>query len=241
MHEAKIRREDSTSSPKNRSEAAYLRLRDLIVEGRIAPGKRLVETEIAERLDISRTPVRSALQRLEQEGYIQSADGGDRSRPVVAPLTREDAHDLLYMVGAIEGLAARRAASLEADRLADLVERLREINAELATMAEDDRPDRNRWFELDTEFHRAYVEAGGGERLRRFHDSIKPQAERYIRVYVAGHRYEIDTSVGEHRTIINAIDAGEPDWAEQAVVNNWRSAEERLRRDIEEIGERGSW
>lgn len=233
--------DDGENADANRSGKAYAELRELIVKGRIAPGRRLVETEIAERLGVSRTPVRSALQRLEQEGYVESAGDGDRSRPVVAPLTKQDAHDLLYMLGAIEGLAARGAAELPDEERGELVDELREVNARLAELAAEERPDRNEWYRLDTTFHDLYVEKGAGPRLRKFHTSIRPQAERYIRVYVAANRFEIDESVDEHKAVVEAIEAGQPDWAEQATVENYRSAEERLRRDIEEVGERGSW
>ena len=54
----------------DRGTQAYEHLRELIVLGRLAPGSRLIETEIADRLGLSRTPIRSALQRLMQEGYI---------------------------------------------------------------------------------------------------------------------------------------------------------------------------
>lgn len=232
---------DEESFDTNRSVKAYAELRNRIVQGQIAPGRRLVENEIADRLGVSRTPVRSALQRLEQEGYVESAGDGERSKPVVAPLTKQDAHDLLYMLGAIEGLAARGAAELPDDERAQLVDELRDINGRLEEMAEEERPDRNEWYRLDTDFHGQYVKRGAGPRLRKFHTSIRPQAERYIRVYVAAYRFEIDESVEEHEAVINAIEAGQADWAEQATVDNYRSAEERLRRDIDEIGERGSW
>ena len=235
------RRSDGETNDDSRRSRAYIRLRELIVKGRIAPGRRLVETEVAERLGVSRTPVRSALQRLEQEGYVESYSKGERTKPVVAPLTKQDAHDLLYMLGAIEGLAARGAATLSDDERSVLASDLRAANDRLAGLAAEERPDRDEWYRMDTEFHDIFVERGAGARLERFHASIRPQAERYIRVYVAAHRFEIDESVEEHEGIINAIDAGQPDWAEQATVDNYRSAEERLRRDIEEIGERGSW
>ncbi|MFB6240160.1 MAG: GntR family transcriptional regulator, partial [Gemmatimonadota bacterium] len=56
----------------DRSGETYTRLRELIVRGQLAPGSRIIETDVAERLGVSRTPVRSALQRLEQEGFIES-------------------------------------------------------------------------------------------------------------------------------------------------------------------------
>src|SRR5215212_6315931 len=94
----------------SRPEQVYIRLRDLIVQGLVAPGSRIIETEIAGRLGVSRTPVREALQRLQQEGFVMGTPGAQQSRLTVAPLTRADVHELLTIVGSLEGLGARRAA-----------------------------------------------------------------------------------------------------------------------------------
>jgi hypothetical protein len=61
---------------------------------------------------VSRTPVRGALQRLQQEGYVVDPSGGRLARPTVAPLTSEDARELFHIVAELEGLAARGAAEL---------------------------------------------------------------------------------------------------------------------------------
>src|SRR5678810_521418 len=95
----------------SRPEQVYARLRDLIVQGLLSPGSRIIETEIAGRLGVSRTPVREALQRLQQEGFVTGAPGAQQSRLTVAPLTRADVHELLNIVGELEGLGARWAAS----------------------------------------------------------------------------------------------------------------------------------
>src|ERR671935_2901559 len=96
----------------SRPDQVYARLRDLIVQGSLAAGSRIVETEIATRLGVSRTPVREALQRLQQEGFVMGTPGAQQSRLTVAPLTREDVHELLDIVGALEGLGARGAAQV---------------------------------------------------------------------------------------------------------------------------------
>src|SRR3954447_24997524 len=114
----------------SRPEQVYARLRDLIVEGLLAPGSRIVETEIASRLGVSRTPVREALQRLQQEGFVTGSPGAQQSRLTVAPLTRADVHELLNIVGALEGLGAYEAASLDESRRQALVAELREINSQ---------------------------------------------------------------------------------------------------------------
>ena len=67
---------------------AYESLRRLIVQGHLGPGMRLIEAELAERLEMSRTPLRTALYLLHQEGYVEASDEGRQSRLTVAPLDR---------------------------------------------------------------------------------------------------------------------------------------------------------
>src|SRR5678815_4130167 len=108
-----------TSAParkRARPQEVYEQLRALIIDGRLAPGTRLVETDVASRLGVSRTPVSGALQRLQQEGYVVDSPTLQQTRPTVAPLTSEDAHELFLLVGALEGLAASRSARRRAGR-----------------------------------------------------------------------------------------------------------------------------
>ena len=219
----------------------YRKLRDLIVKGQLAPGTRLVETDVATRLSVSRTPVRGALQRLQQEGYILDSPALQQSRPVVAPLTREDARELFGIVAEVEGLAARHAAELPNGKRATLAARLQRINDDFKKAATAKQPSHNRLWELDERFHRAYVEAGAGPRLLALHDAIKPQAERYERIYVSLLVSEIVVSVTEHNIIIRAIKNGDKEAAQSAVQTNWRNAAERLGRVIDTLGERGRW
>lgn len=220
---------------------AYGQLRELIVSGRLAPGTRIVESDISTRLGVSRTPVRSALQRLQQEGYIQALGRGKESRLSVAPLTHDDSRELFSIVGELEGLAARWSAALPAPPRAELVRRLRRLNTELSVAAAEQPRNPTRLFDLDTAFHHAYVEAGGGARLLALHDAIKPQAERYIRLYISALVDEIAKSVDEHEVIIRQVHVGAPGEAQLAVQTNWRNAAERLSRVIASLGERGSW
>ena len=227
------------SATRDRGQQAYTKLRKLIVHGRLAPGSRLIETEIAERLRLSRTPVRSALQRLMQEGYISDPGKGRQSRPFVAPLTKDDAHELFHIVGELEGLAAWRAARLAHRRR--LVNKLNRLNAKLHSEIKTPGPSKERIHQVDTKFHRCYVEGGAGPRLLALHDAIKPQAERYTRLYIGALMDQITLSVDEHQATIDAIEDGEADRAQLAVQTNWRNAAERLGEVIERAGELGSW
>src|SRR3954463_9032038 len=122
----------------------YERLRHLIVHGVMAPGSRIVESDVAARLGVSRTPVRGALQRLQQEGYIVDPSGGRLARPTVAPLTSEEARELFHIVAESEGLSARWAAALPVGDRRVLARALRAVNADFRREAEVRRPDFNR-------------------------------------------------------------------------------------------------
>ena len=225
----------------SRPDQVYQRLRDLIVQGVLAPGSRVVETEVATRLGVSRTPVREALQRLQQEGFVVGAPGAQQARLTVAPLTRADVHELLNIVGELEGLGARWAAALDTRERSALVSELRGLNTEFHRMGRAVPLDHSSLYEADERLHRKIVEASAGTRLLALHDSVKPQAERYIRMYISMLTSDIRASVAEHDAMIDAIDAGLADDAQAAVQTNWRHAAERIARVIEVAGERGSW
>jgi DNA-binding FadR family transcriptional regulator len=91
------------------------------------------------------------------------------------------------------------------------------------------------------EFHRAYVEHVVGPRIVALHRAIKPQTERYVRLYVSALLDELPKSVKEHDRIVRAIDRGDAAGAQHAVETNWHNAADRLARVIAEHGERGIW
>jgi DNA-binding GntR family transcriptional regulator len=219
---------------------AYHKLRELIVLGRLAPGSRIIETVVASRLGVSRTPVRAALQRLQQEGYVVTSPG-QQSRMSVAPVTQEDAIELFGMVSAVEGLAAHGAARKSLQERIAVAAELRAINADLLRAASAAGRDVNRVFELDLRFHRVVVEAGAGPRLIALHDSFKPQSERYGRLYSSALIDEIATSVHEHEEVVRAMEHGDGPAAEAAMRKNWSNASERLSQVIDTLGERGTW
>ncbi|MCI0432058.1 MAG: GntR family transcriptional regulator [Gemmatimonadetes bacterium] len=237
-----LQREDRRvgASP-DRGSVVYEKLRELITWGRIAPGARIIEAEVAARLDVSRTPVRAALQRLQQEGYVVAVGTGVQTRLSVAPLTQEDAHELFEIVGEVEGLAARRAAMLLPAARSRLIAELNELNANLLAASRAAEPDARLIFDVDQRFHRAWIDAAAGPRLTALHDAVKPQTDRYIRIYISALVDEIGTSVLEHDVTIRAIEAGQPDSAQVAVRTNWNHAAWRLARVIQSLGERGAW
>lgn len=220
---------------------AFQQIRDLIVHGKLAPGSWVVEGDLCEHLNMSRTPVRGALYLLQREGYIHEYRNGSKSRMIVAPLTKEDASELYPMIGRIEGLAGRRCAELPQPERAALAADLEAINEKLDTIARNRGYDGPVIFDLDHEFHRILVAAGSGPRLKAMHRAVEPQTERYWRLYASSIINELHVSVSEHKEIITALLDGNADSLERALCVNWENGCKRLANVIDIFGERGSW
>jgi DNA-binding GntR family transcriptional regulator len=240
----------ATKSLKKRSEKAehgtsvgiaFQQIRDLIVHGKLAPGSWVVEGDLCEHLNMSRTPVRGALYLLQREGYIHEYRNGSKSRMIVAPLTKEDASELYPMIGRIEGLAGRRTAELPTPEREALAAELTAINEKLDTIARNRGYDGPVIFDLDHEFHRILVVAGSGPRLKAMHRAVEPQTERYWRLYASSIINELHVSVSEHKEIIAALLDGNSDQLERALCINWENGCKRLANVIDIFGERGSW
>jgi DNA-binding GntR family transcriptional regulator len=216
-------------------------LRNLIVMGRLAPGTWIVETDLAKRLKFSRTPIRSALQWLAREGYVVAHSTGKKSRMRVAPLTKEDAKEIFYIVGHIESLASLQTATLPAETRTQISKKLSKINSALHDIAKFHRAEPERILELDTSFHDLIVHANAGPRLMALHSSIKPQTKRYFRLYASAVIKDLHFSVSEHEDIIKAISSGDARGAERAMQANWQLGAGRLATIIDLFGEHGNW
>src|SRR5437764_5143319 len=164
---------------------AFRELRELIVQGNLAPGGWVVESELAERLGVSRRPIRGALDWLRREGYIVEQAGKRRARVIVAPLTQDDARELYRIVGHLEVLAGDQLAGLPVRVRGKLADTLGGINAELSAVARGGRADLRRVFDIDKRFHMAIIDAGAGRRLAALHASVRPQVDRYWRLYAS--------------------------------------------------------
>jgi DNA-binding GntR family transcriptional regulator len=220
---------------------AFQEIRELIVHGKMSPGTWIVEADLAERLNLSRTPVRAAVHWLQREGYVLEHRNVSKSRMIVAPLTKEDANELYRIIGHLEGIAGRGAAEMpKSDRL-ELVKKLNEVNDRLLKIADGRGGHSGEIFDLDRTFHRMIVNAGAGARLSTLHNAIEPQAERYWRLYASSIINALHTSVDEHKKIIHGLIEGDPDEVEAGLQYNWLKGSERLGHVIDIFGERGSW
>lgn len=227
--------------PGNLASRAYEQLRHSIVRGHLAPGTRIIESDITERLGISRTPVRSALHQLQSDGFIHCTRVGVNARLVVAPLTKEDAFELYAIVAEVEALAAGWAAELPSGARDSLVGDLRRMNQELAELARPPELDTETIFDVHTGFHWRFVAAAPAPRLQSLHLTIKPHAERYRRIYSAASPDNILASCSEHEILIQGISAGDAEAARESVRMNWRNSANRVARLVDRSGALGGW
>lgn len=222
------------------TDQAFKALRELIVQGRLAPGSWIVESDLTGVLKMSRTPVRAALQWLEHEGYVIAHGTGAKSRMMVAPLTLSDARELYGIVGSMEGMAGRYTAMLSTPKRRALVARLKKLNSELMKTAKCANPDQDLFVKVDTAFHDEIVAGCGGPRLLTIYNAIKPQTDRYWKIYASTSNEDMRASCAEHDVIIDAIDREDGDAVETALRLNWDRGAERLAKAIMKMGERGT-
>ena len=198
----------------SRSEFVFASLRDAIWEGRFTRGERIPEEEIARSLGVSRTPVREALQRLQERGMLTV--GAGRSL-VVAELTKQQVLELYAMREILEGSAARFAAQHANDAEIDILHRLLD---EL----DKHRGNSRLLISLNRRFHGAVCEAAHNryliQTLDGMHDALALLHSNTFRV-----PNRMNESDAEHRRIVLAIEHRDPDAAETAARDHVRQAQ----------------
>lgn len=184
-------------------------LRRRIVEGDLAPGTQLGEVALADRLEVSRGPVREALQRLVQEGLAVA----ERHRGVfVATLDEHDAADVYVARAAVERSAAlvlvRRGDAAAVDHLAELVEQMRAAAGRRPERGTGTATSWRRLADLDLAFHEALVDAAGSRRLTRMYGTLVAET----RMVLAGLEQAYPdgaTVVAEHDRLVAALRRGD--------------------------------
>jgi DNA-binding GntR family transcriptional regulator len=213
----------------------------MIVVGQLAPGSAIIESRLAERLGLSRTPVRAALQRLQQAGYVHVQKPGKYARLIVAPLSTADMRELFRIMGNLESLGSAALAAQPPERRMAVADEMEAINLGLLDAAHANPPDLRRAQDLHVQFHRMHVQAAGGPRLKAQIAAIHPLVERYERLYTQALIAQMPISVQEHAGIVLAIRVGDAEVAERRTTLNWRNGAERYDRAVSILGERGFW
>lgn len=213
------------------ADRAHDLLREWLVSGRLTPGERLSERDLAEALQVSRTPLRTALARLENDVLLRRTRSGGLE---VVTLSERDLGNLYACRCALDVLAARLAAESATPEDITAMERALE-DAERGYV----RSDPERTAAANRAFHRLIGTASRNDWPERI---LRPQEAHFERI---GYALVRDLSRGpaflaEHRTILDAIAARDPEQAERAVREHIASIISRVLSSREEIlGRRG--
>ena len=208
---------------------ATLGLRELIFAGELAPDERVPEIGLAERLGVSRTPLRLALATLAHEGLLRALPGGGF---VVCSFSLDDVSDAIELRGVLEGTAARFAAErLEADaELAGLVGVTEQLDAVVGGGA----PVLEQFVELNDEFHRELVALAKSEAIARAIENAvalpfaSPGALLASQAALAREHEILLVAQHQHRMLVEAVRAGHGARAEDIAREHARLAKLNL-------------
>lgn len=176
---------------------AYRELKRRILDNEMAPGAQFLEQELAEQLEMSRTPVREALIRLENEGMVEVRP---RHGIRVLPLSVSDMREIYQILTDLESTAARLVAERGAsdEELAELGDAVAQMDDALK------RDDLAGWAEADERFHKRLVEYSGNSRLIHIVNMVWDQAHR-ARMLTLQMRPKPTKSNRDHTAVVDAI------------------------------------
>ena len=206
---------------------AYQALRSAILSGELLAGTRLIETQLAKQLQVSRTPIREAIRQLQQENLITIDSSGTLR---VATLSMQDAIQLYTCRIALEQLsvvgACETATDAEVEALQQLViaaeqtERLQSTNAHL--------------LNLDYQFHRSIARSSGNLWLTSLLDQVFDQMA-LLRIQTLQRNPQVLEIRQEHREIYRAIADRDPNQAVNMIVSHLSASRDRVIREIERL------
>ena len=193
----------------------YEKLKQMILDGELAGGEPLVERPLAERLGVSRTPVRETLFRLEREGLVRVVEG---KGAFAATYSLEDMIEIYQMREGLEPLAARLSCShLDDEALDRHEEQLNRYRARPSLRTEDP----GQWRRLGRDFHNLFIQASRNERLINAIQGMQHQIELFRGLgRTINPRTDLKSAVDEHWEILQALRARSPQRAEKAVRNH---------------------
>ncbi len=187
----------------------FRNLRTAILRGDFQPGERLMENQLAERMGVSRTPIREAIRKLELEGLVVMVP---RKGAEVANITEKDIKDVLEVRATLEGLAIRLACE---NMKPEDVNRLTLVNEKFMQAVKSKKMEKV--LEWDIAFHDIIFEASGNDKLIQILNNLREQIYRYRMEYIyhiADHRQ----LVTEHLQIVDALKKKEQELATSLAI-----------------------
>ena len=199
------------------SETAYRKIRSFILQGDAYPGMQLTEEKLAEISGVSRTPVRDAVQRLENEMLIVRSES---KRLSVANWSDGEIDEMFTLRAMLEAHAAVRAAArIDAESLAEL----RAINETLKNAVRQKPPDISAFLAANRKFHDLILACARSPRLSKLLPALVEQPV----VRKTAHQYskaQLDQSAQDHDELIAAFSAKDESWAKSVMTSHIRRA-----------------
>lgn len=197
-------------------ESAYFQLEQWIIDGTLQPGEKLTDIELAQALNLSRTPIREALQLLEMVGFVKMYPG---KATTVTEVLKEDIKHLLPPLAVLQALAGELAVPNITE---EQISRLEETNQRFAKAIEE--KDSFHALKIDEEFHRIIIEAAQNPYIT----TMLSRLQSHVRRQFFHHSLELsEASRNEHDQIIQAFKDKDVERLSSLTKNNWiRSIEE---------------
>lgn len=209
----------------NSAEKVYNQILRDIISNELKPGQILSEPDLSEMYQISRTPVREALNKLEGEGFV-IRNGSKRQ---VYHMTSDDINQLFELKIAIEGMIAYKAA-LSVDE--HMRREMQVIAADMELYIGVGKGNANtivldKWLELDNRFHYLLYQMAHNDRARVIVDNLNAQWHRY-RVGISAIAGHLERSVAEHLKIARAILHKNPSAAKEAMEEHFKNLQSHI-------------
>jgi GntR family transcriptional regulator, rspAB operon transcriptional repressor len=220
---------------RNAWEKACEDIQDLILRMEIKPGQVVTETALSKRLGISRTPIREALKKLEQEGLIVTT----QRRKHVCILTIREIEEIfdlkICIEAAVAAWAAERASDRQRDEIQAVLGRMKRIAETRPTDASKEKAWLDEWLDSDRRFHEVLFETAGNGRARQV---IRTCNMQWHRLRVGMHTLEgrVERSVIEHEAVARAILDGRPAEARKAMETHLRNLKKELIKVMQLLG-----
>ncbi|WP_062012393.1 GntR family transcriptional regulator [Aureimonas sp. AU4] len=199
------------------------RLRDMIIEGELAPGTRLHEVQLGERLGISRTPLREAIKYLASEGLVELIPSRGATVKRFEP---KDVRDMLRVIRQLEMLAGELACEAASD---EGIAHVRSLHDEMVRCFE--RRDRLSYYKLNQAIHTAIVELSDNATLAAMQARLQMRLKR---IRFIGHEGEENwtAAVAEHEAMIAALEARDGPRLAAVLGRHLANAWERVERFV---------
>jgi DNA-binding GntR family transcriptional regulator len=208
-------------------ERAYEGIKDLILTMAIKPGETVSENRLARHLGISRTPVREALNRLEQEGLVISSHR--RKRAFVLSIAEiEEIFDLKIAIErSVARWASERGSAADRARLESAVRRMEDLAAARPEGSDKIEAWHNEWLDADIGYHKVLFAMAANRRCEQIIDTVNNHWHR-LRLGILAIEDRIEKSVVEHRRIADAVLGGDGGRAEALMTDHLQNLKQML-------------